>query len=392
MAIDLWVDSGSLREAKPGLAFVAGRLREEGTTTRSAEDLFAEVEDVGGTLEIGATGVSARVRAEDLALAVELMADAALRPAFPAEALPWLRRRTASELRADRDDPSFRADERFRASIYGKHPYGRDVRGSARGLARITIEDVQDHHRSLFAADNAVLVAVGDFDPKALRSLVKTHFGRWLPKGDPLPTPAPPKLAARRTVRRVDAPGEQVHILIGHLGITRRDPDHDALLILDHILGSGPGFSDRLSRILRDEMGLAYSVGGGMADSADVVPGALRVYVGTGPDEAPRAIEVVMRQIEAMHRGEFTDAEVEHARDYLAGAWVFDYQTVGQRADRLLELERWGLPLDDPITWPTRVAAVTPEQVREAAKRHIHPGSLVTIEYGPVRERIAPSA
>ena len=383
VALDLWLDAGSLREAKPGLAFLAGRLREEGSQGRPAEALFAEIEDAGGTLDVGSTGVSLRVKAEDLALAVDLMADATLRPAFPAEALGWLRRRTVDELRADRDDPIFRAEERFRALIYGDHPYGRDVRGSGRDLSRITVGDVRAHHDRLFAPDNAVLVAVGDFDPKILRSLIKKHFGRWAAKSLPLPSPPAPERGRRRVVRRVEAAGEQVHILIGHLGISRLDPDFDAMVVLDHILGTGPGFSDRLSRILRDEMGLAYSVGGGMTDSADVVPGYLRIYVGTGPAEAPRAIQAVTEQVEAMHRGEFSDDEVERARDYLAGSWVFDYQTVSQTAERLLELERWGLPLADPLAWPDRIAAITPDQVRAAARRQIDPTALIRVEYGP---------
>ena len=383
VALDLWVDAGSLREAKPGLAFLAGRLREEGTADRPAEALFAEIEDAGGTLDVGSTGVSLRVKAEDLALALDLMADATLRAAFPAEALGWLRRRTLDELRADRDDPTFRAEERFRALIYGDHPYGRDVRGSGRDLSRITVEDIRAHHERLFAPDNAVLVAVGDFDPKTLRSLVKKQFGRWAARSLPLPSPPPPARGGRRVVRRVEAAGEQVHILIGHLGISRLDPDYDAMVILDHILGTGPGFSDRLSRILRDEMGLAYSVGGGMTDSADLVPGYLRIYLGTGPAEAPRAVKAVMQQVQAMHAGAFSDDEVERARDYLAGSWVFDYQTVGQTAERLLELERWGLPLADPLAWPDRIAAITPDQVRSAARRQIDPAAVIRVEYGP---------
>jgi zinc protease len=179
---------------------------------------------------------------------------------------------------------------------------------------------------------------------------------------------------------------------MGHLGITRSNPDYDAMVILDHILGSGPGFSDRLSRILRDELGLAYSVGGGMTDSADLVPGYLRVYVGTGPSEADFAVKAVMGQIEAMHRGEFSDDEVARARDYLAGSWVFDYQTVGQRAERLLELERWGLPLEDPLLWPDRIARVSPRAVRAASRRQIDPGAIARVEYGPLRTRKRPSA
>jgi zinc protease len=104
VALDLYVDAGQLREAKPGLAHLTGRVREEGTLTRSAEALAAAIEDVGGTLDVGGTGVSLRVRSEDLALAVEILADLVLRPAFAADALPWAKRRTIAELQGDRDD------------------------------------------------------------------------------------------------------------------------------------------------------------------------------------------------------------------------------------------------------------------------------------------------
>jgi zinc protease len=175
--------------------------------------------------------------------------------------------------------------------------------------------------------------------------------------------------------------------VLGHLGVARRHRDFEALAVLDHIFGSGPGFTDRLSRLLRDELGLAYSVGGGIAESADVEPGVFRVYVGTGPDQAERTVSAVLEQVRAMYEGAFEDDEVERARDYLAGSWVFDFQTVAQRAERLLELERWGLPLEEPLRWPLRVSRVRPSEVRSAARRHLHPRSIVRVEYGPIRGR-----
>ena len=285
-----------------------------------------------------ATGASLRVRAEDLPLALEILADVVRRPAFPAEALPWARRRIAAELQGDRDDPAFRADLLFRHLVYGDHPYARDPRGSVRDLNRLTLDDVQAHHARHFAPDNALLVAVGDFDTRRLQSLVKAHFRTWEPSGlAAAPLPRPVRLARPR-VRRMAHPGEQVHIVLGHLGIVRNHPDFAALAVLDHIFGSGPGFNDRLSRIVRDEMGLAYSVGGGITDSADLVPGLFRVYVGTMPDETDRVVAAIVEQVRAMHAGAFSDDEVERARRYVAGSWVFEFQTVEQRAERLLEL------------------------------------------------------
>jgi zinc protease len=169
--------------------------------------------------------------------------------------------------------------------------------------------------------------------------------------------------------------------------VARTHPDFDTLVILDHIFGSGPGFCDRLGRIIRDELGLAYTIGGGMTDSSDVLPGLFRVHAGTMPEQAERVISTVAEQIRAMHAGAFSDEEVDRARGYLTGAWVFDYQSVEQRAERLLELERCGMSLDEPRHWPDRIAAVTPRQVRKAAHTHLKPEALCRVELGPPRRR-----
>jgi zinc protease len=124
-----------------------------------------------------------------------------------------------------------------------------------------------------------------------------------------------------------------------------------------------------------------------MTDSADVAPGLFRDYVGTMPDEADRVVSAVLEQIRAIHEGAFSDEEVDRARRYVARSWVFDFQTVEQRAERLLELEHWEIDLDEPTRWPERIARVTPEQVRRAARRHIHPEALCRVELGPVRRR-----
>jgi zinc protease len=391
VALELFVDAGLLREAKPGLAYLTGRMLEEGSASKSAEEMAEAIEDVGGALEVGSTGASLRVRAEDLPMAIEWLADLAIRPDFPSDSLAWAKQKMVAELQSDRDDPAFRADLIFRGLVYGNHPYARDPRGTTRETSRLSRLDVIEHHARYFKPDGAYLVAVGDFDQKKLLSLVKAKFGRW--SGSTGAEAVAPRLVRsdRPRVRRVAYPGEQVHILLGHLGVPRSHPDFDALAVADHILGSGPGFTDRLSRVIRDELGLAYSVGGGMTDSADIESGMFRIYLGTGPDETDRAVAAVMEQVRLMHQGEFSDEEVDRARQYLAGSWVFDYQTVEQRAERLMELERWGLPLDEPLRWPERISRVTPRKVRQAARTHIDPSAMVRVEHGPIRRKSRPA-
>ncbi len=384
VALELHVDAGFLREDKPGVSYMTSRLLDEGTKNRNAAELAAAIEDVGGTMDVNPACISLRIRVEDLPLACELLADLVRQPIFPDGAVDWAKQRILAELQSDREDPACQVDLIFRGLIYGAHPLGRDPRGSLRDVRLLTRDDVVAHHCRHFGADRAFLVAAGDFDSRTLAHLVNTHFGSWPSASDPPgPFPVVPEPGKAR-VRRVDRPGEQVHLMLGHLGIPRHHPDFEALVVLDHILGTGPGFSDRLGRIVRDELGLVYSIGGGMTDSADLMPGLFRVYAGTMPEEADRVVAAITGQIQAMHDGAFSDDEVDRARRYLAGAYVFDFQTVDQRAERLLELERLGLGLDEPKHWPERISRITAHQVRQAARAHLRPDSLYRVEYGPL--------
>src|SRR4029077_15662710 len=125
-----------------------------------------------------------------------------------------------------------------------------------------------------------------------------------------------------------------------------------------------------------DELGLVYAIGGGITDLAEILPGRFRVYACPTPEEVDRAITSIPDQVRAMRSGSFSDDEVDRARRYVAGAWVFDIQSLEQRAERLLELERLGLGLDEPRQWPGRIAAITPAQVRKAARTHLRPEAL----------------
>ncbi len=169
--------------------------------------------------------------------------------------------------------------------------------------------------------EGTILAVAGDFDPRRLSRLVTAGFGGWprRARAGPPCRRSPPPAALACEGSAASSTGDQVHLLLGHVGVARNHPDYEPLLVLDHIFGSGPGFSDRLGRIVRDEMGLVYAIGGGITDSADILPGMFRVYAGTMPDEADRVVATIIDQVRAMRSGAFSDEEVERARRYLAG-------------------------------------------------------------------------
>ncbi len=383
-ALELSLDAGMLREKKPGVANLASRLIEEGTAIESHDRIVSKIEDLGGAIEIHPSRISLRVRSEDLETALHLVADIVIDPAFSNQDLKWIKERILSDLNVDCDDPAYLADRRFHELVYQDHPFARDPRGSVESIAKLTLNNVLSHYHDFYRPDDSILAIAGDFDLRRLNKIVSTAFKKWPARGEGLPPIPRPGAIARATTSRIPRQGERVEVVLGQIGIPRDHPDFDALQIVEHVLIGGPGFNDRLSLLLRERMGIVYSLAGGIVESADRVPGILRVAFATSPDQVDRAVAATIGQIRAIAEGRFSDAEIEAALRYQSGAWVYEHQTVGRRAESLVELERLGLSLDEPIRSIERIAALTPDHIRAVARRNIDPDSLVRVEVGPV--------
>jgi zinc protease len=140
--------------------------------------------------------------------------------------------------------------------------------------------------------------------------------------------------------------------------------------------------TDRLSRKLRDEMGLAYTVWARVARGADLDPGTFAAYIGTAPASRQQAIDAMRAEIERFVAGPVLEEEVEDARRYLVGGYVFGFETADQVAEQIVQMERLSLGFDHPAEFVRRVEAVTVAEVEAAARRHIHPDRLVTVTVG----------
>src|SRR5262249_9199026 len=144
--------------------------------------------------------------------------------------------------------------------VYGNHPFGRPSYGTRATVEKLTPADCKAFHKLAFAPNFTTVVVVGDFNTDEMIKKIEALTKNW-PKSDlgKAVAPAPPKpVAVERIVS--DPTAAQVHFYIGHLGITRNNPDYYKLLVMDNVLGTGPGFTDRLSSTLRDRQGWAYTV------------------------------------------------------------------------------------------------------------------------------------
>jgi len=370
VAVRALLQAGRLREAVPGAAHLTARLLRYGTQTRSSDQIADAVEAVGATLSVDVDGPLMKVRPADLNLALDLVADLLRRPKFDAEDFEDVLEFVAADLAGEADDDGTIATRLLAKHIYGDHPLGRPEFGTAPSLERMRRDDVLRHHKDWYTPDNTVLVVVGDFDPVALQAEVKRRFGDW--QGKKATPPALPKLARRGgAVDVIPRPREQTLIEIGHLGVRRDDPDHSALLVLDHLFGAGPGLTDRLNRVLREQTGLAYSVSADISGSAGHEPGAFQVSLAVSPANRRRAVDAVLTEIRRLAEGDISPEEFRRARAFLLGHWVFSYETAEQLAERLAEMELYGLGLDHPTAHLKRLAALTLDDVKRAAAKHL---------------------
>jgi zinc protease len=293
-----------------------------------------------------------------------------------------VRERTLSELRAEEDEPQRVAGTAFHALVYGTHPLGRPERGTRESVAALGGEDVRDHHRRFFVPGNTVIAAVSCLAPDRIVPWFERAFADWSGTAPEPPTIPPDPVAVPRRMA-IARDSDQVNVMLGHSGIRRDDPDYYGLLVMDHVLGLGPGLTDRLSRRLRDGEGLAYSVWATITKSAAREPGTFMAFIGTSAEQKQRAIDGIVAEIERIRMEPVAAEELENAKSYLTGSFVFGYETAEQLAARLVDLHRHALSFDYPRRFAERVRAVTPEDVLEVARRHLHPEALTIVTVGP---------
>ncbi|MBI3892141.1 MAG: insulinase family protein, partial [Candidatus Wallbacteria bacterium] len=385
VALHAWVRADSRWEpkGKEGLAEFTGRMLDEGTATRTAEQIAEAIESVGGKLNTDASGVKTQTLSKDLDLALDLAADCMLNPSFKDDRVDRERARILSEIRSEQDEPNRVAGNAFRELVYGAHPLHAPKKGYEGSVQSISPKELREFHDAYYRPGNAVLAIVGDFDAAAIVPKIARAFGKW--ESRPAKLPALPVLERQKqkSEKSITIEKEQLNICLGHLGVKRSNPDWYSLLVMDYILGTGPGFTDRISKKLRDEKGLAYTVYANISDSAGEEPGTFMAYIGTSPENRKTAVDGLLAEIRALREGGCTAAELANAKAYLTGNFVFNIETTSQLADFLIDLERFKLGFDYLEKYPKLVESVTAADIGRVAKSYLDPDASTLVIVGP---------
>ncbi len=384
VALMVWVEAGTMYnpQGKEGLSNLVGEMLAEGTGKRTHEQIAGEIDFVGGRMSNTGSGVSISVLSKDIELAFDLSSDMVTGSTFPAERFDFQKQRILSEIKASKDEPRYRAQLAFLDMVYGKHPYHAPREGLEESIQSVTREEAVSFYKKYYVPSNTIISLVGDFKTAQAKALLGKYFTVW--KGEAATRPSLPEITFRNSETRViDAQTEQAYIYMGHRGIVRSNPDYYALLVMDYILGTGPGFTSRIIKRLREKEGLAYEVWAYCAESSGLEPGRFTAYAGCAAENARKMIAGLAEEVNKFRQKPVSDEELADAKKYLTGAFVFNYQTNAQIANELIQTHRYNLGSDYVSRYPKLVETVTSAKVLECAGKYLKPESLQVAVCGP---------
>lgn len=366
LALGLHVDCGARHEEARvnGLAHLFEHMVFKGAGGRSAREISEAVENVGGYLNAytsrDQTAFQARMLAENVDLGVELIADLVRKPHFDPNDLVRERDVVLQELGEARDLPDDIINDHFHITAWPGQAFGRPVLGDEETIAAIGVDDLQAWTRKHYRPDGMVLAAAGKIDIDQLIDLAEARFGDMEAAPRAVPELASYQGGSFVERRRL----ESAHIMFGYEGVSYYDPAYYPLLLFSQ--AAGEGSSSRLFQSIREDRGLAYSIGTSVSAWRDT--GMLTVYLATARREAQHATDLA-RDLLRETAADLTPAELSRAKAQIRATILMALESVQSRSDRLgFQTLAHGAPVD-PATIVARVEACTIEQVRAAGAR-----------------------
>lgn len=383
-----YLEAGAIDDpaGQAGLADLTASALMRGSREKSFEQIYESIESIGASLGFGAGTSSTSFRgkslAEDLKVLLSVLEDVLCRPVFPSDQVDRLRGEKLTGLTMRDQDTGSVAQMTFDELAYPGHPYRFPSDGYRQTVEPLKAAALRSFHRRFYGPRGAVVAVVGAVDPRAAIAAVEKRLGGW-DAGRKTHRPKIPAMAAPgETVRReVVLEGKsQSDIVLGTPGPSRFDPDFLPAVLGNNILGRF-GLFGRIGDVVREAAGLAYYAYSALSGGPG--PGPWQVIAGVNPANADRAIDLTFGELEKFVSLLVTKDELADNQANFIGRLPLQLESNEGVAGALLNIERYGLGLDYYQRYPSLIAAITRDQIREAARRFIDPQRLAIAVAGP---------
>jgi predicted Zn-dependent peptidase len=365
-AIGIWVGIGARHEAPEvnGVSHMLEHMAFKGTKRRSAQDIVEEVEGVGGQINAYTsrenTAYYLRVLAEDVPMAVDILADILQNSTFEPEELERERAVIIQEIGQCNDTPDDVIFDHFQEVAYPDQSLGRPILGSETLVAGMSRDDIAGYMTRQYGAERMVLAAAGKVDHDALVRLAEDVLGGLRSSSPEAGAPAQYQGGERAEDRAL----EQVHLVLGFEGISYGDDDYYAASVLSSVLGGG--MSSRLFQEVREKRGLVYSIYTFSSSYKD--GGLFGIYAGTGADKVPELMPVLADELRKVG-ATVTDVEIDRVKAQLRAGMLMAMENTRARVERLGQhILIYGRPVP-PEEIMTRIDAIDRAALARVAER-----------------------
>lgn len=377
--------AGSARDGEhAGLAMMTSSSMNDGAGGMSADELAETFESVGAIYGGGSARDMAWFSLRTLTLEAEMKTalDTWLKvlgePEFPEKEFNNARKLTLVGLQAEKQSPAALGDKAFMQALYGDHPYASPENGTEDSINALTTQQLRDFYKQYYVARNGVLALVGALDRKQAEALAE-QVSAVLAAGEraaALPEVQP--LTEAQTIH-IPFPSQQAHIMLGQPGNKRGDDDYFSLYLGNHILGGG-GFTSRLTKEIRDERGLSYSVYSYFAPMEQLGP--FQIGLQTKLSQTDEALKVVRDTLQTWRTEGPSGNELGAAQKDITGGFPLRTASNADIISYLAMIGFYDLPLDYLDTFTGKIEALTQEQITDAFQRRLDPDKMLTVIVG----------
>ncbi len=387
VSLGIWARRGS-RHEQPELNGICHFIEHavfKGTTRRSALDIAVESDRLGGHFDAftthEVTGFTMKVTDAGLPLAFDLLSDMLAHPRFDPEDLQREQKVILEEMKMVEDTPDEFLGELFNAAYFPDQPLGRPIEGTAVTVPTFDAARTASFHESEFGPRNLVVAAAGNVEHARLVEMAVRAFPESKPPAaaspngtapSPAPQPSSPILIERKKEL------EQAHLIIAAPWPSARSEDRFAASLLANVIGGGT--SSRLWQAIREERGLAYSVGAGASAFSDI--GVFSIYAGTSPEQLDEVLDLSLAELRRVVREEAPEEELKLVKDQAVSSILLGLESSSVRAGALARQEIIHGRRISPDEVISRLEAVTVEDMQRIARQYFTSEGLALAALG----------
>src|SRR5687767_9705353 len=367
----------------PGLADTTASLMDEGTTTKSSEQIAQALDTMAASVAVSASQgsqiatVTGSALTDQFDAVLALASDILLNPSFPEKEIGLYKGRARAGLEEQRSDPNFLRQERYSRAIYGEHPAA-SVGLTRESLEKMTRDALVSFHKSNYVPDHAIIGVSGDITLAEARTKFEATLKGWAKSGKPRPGVADPADHGPMKISLVNRPGSvQTAFMLGEQAINRTHPDYDAMIVMNQILGSSNG---RLYRELRERKGYTY----GVYSFARALryQGDWRAQMDVRTDVTEASLRDMLVEINKMRDEPVPTGEFKDAQRSMTASFALSLENPAGLLNLYIVRQLYKFPVDYWDRYTDRIAAVTPAQVQAAARKYLDPKRLQIVAVG----------